>query len=362
MACLRTTTVNSHCFTNGNACLDNVGFGCKVFQNINSTSRYNTAIGYCALAGTGSHCKMHNVAIGYKAQSYSNATYTNAVAVGACTRAFTHAVAVGFGAIASEDAVAIGRCALADNGSSVAIGELSTAGLKGVSIGKGAGGPGDCSVVIGYNVYNGTGIYNTIIGASAANPNQQSAMTIVGFKSVGSECSIILGYYSQANNHANVIIIGSCITADDPNKIFWNTVYGGKSTIYTGWSYLSDCRDKTNVRPLEYNMGLPLVKNINPITFKWDRREKYVKKCKFERGVKDNTLKETEMNVGVLAQELKQTLTDMSLNMSVVNYIEDTDQFFVKDTQLFPSVIKSIQQLNIRLESIEDRIENLEQV
>ena len=362
MACLRTTTVNSHCFTNGNACLDNVGFGNKVFQNLNSTSRYNTAIGYCAIAGTASHCKMHNVAIGYKAQSYSNATYTNAVAVGTCTRAFTHAVAVGFRAIASDDAVAIGRCAIADNGSSVAIGESSVAGLKGVSIGKGANGVGDCNVLIGYNVSANNASYSTFIGASTAAPYDGAAITVVGTKSSGTECSIVLGYYSSSSNHTNVIIIGSCITASDPNTILWNTVYGGKSTIYTGWSYLSDCRDKTNVRPLEYNMGLPLVKNINPNTFKWDRREKYVKKCKFERGVKDNTLKETEMNVGVLAQELKQTLTDMSLNMSVVNYIEDTDQFFVKDTQLFPSVIKSIQQLNIRLESIEDRIENLEQV
>lgn len=362
MACLRTTTVNSHCFTNGNACLDNVGFGCKVFQNMNSTSRYNTAIGYCALAGTASHCKMHNVAIGYKAQ-YPNSTFTNAVAVGACTRAYTHGTAIGFKAVASEDGVAIGRCALADNGSSVAIGEQAVAGQKGVSIGKGAYSIGDCSVVIGYGICNASGgNYNTIIGASAANPYEQNQMTIVGTRSSGALCSIVLGYYSQASGKSNVIIIGSCITANEADTIFWNTVYGGKSTIYTGWSYLSDARDKTNVRPLEYNMGLPLIKNINPITFKWDRREKYVKKCKFERGVKDNTLKETEMNVGVLAQELKQTLTGMSLNMSVVNYIEDTDQFFVKDTQLFPSVIKSIQQLNIRLESIKDRIENLEQV
>lgn len=353
MACLRTTTVNGHCFTNGNTCQDNVGFGCKSFQNINSTSRYNVAVGYCALAGTASHCKMFNVAVGYKAL-VTNSTVCNAVAVGYNTQVSTHGVSVGSSANALADGVSIGASAYSGP-SGVAVGYRSNAPTNGVALGFCARSSA-CGVAIGFCADN-QGDCATTIGYKAA---ASKCATAIGYGSYASLCSIVIGRVSTSNSYQNVINIGSSYGSAAKNRISWNMTFGGDNVIYRAWDVLSDCRDKTNVRPLEYNMGLPLVRNINPITFKWDRRDIYVVKCGFEKGVKDDTLRENGLNVGVLAQELKQTIEVLNLDMNVVKYNEMYDRFSITDTQLFPSVVKSIQQLNDRMESVKDRIETLE--
>ena len=355
MACLRTTTVNGHCFTNGNTCQDNVGFGCRSFQNINSTSRYNVAVGYCALAGTASHCKMFTVGVGYKALA-TNSTVCNAVAVGYNTQVSTHGVSVGASANASADGVSIGASAYSGP-SGVAVGYRSNAPTNGVALGFCARSLA-CGVAIGFCADN-QGDCATSIGHKAA---AAKCSTVIGYGSYASLCSIVIGRNSTSNGYTNVINIGSGYGSAKNNRISWNMNFGGDNVIYREWDVLSDCRDKTNVRPLEYNMGLPLVRNINPITFKWDRRDLYVSKCGFEKGVKDDTLRENGLNVGVLAQELKQTIEDLNLDMDVVRDNEMHDRFSITDTQLFPSVIKSIQQLNDRMESVKDRIETLEQI
>jgi hypothetical protein len=357
MACLRTTTVNGHCFTNGNSCQDNVGFGCKSFQNINSGSRYNVAVGYCALAGTASHCKMFTVAVGYKAL-VTNCTVCNAVAIGSSSFAQSHGVSVGAYANASADGVAIGGGSYSGP-SGVAIGRGTIAGNKGVALGSCAQ-SGSCGVAIGR--YAGLGQdCATSIGMNAQGAK---CSTVIGFdaSTSGSVYGIVIGRGSSTGGFGNVINIGEGYSSGGKDTISWNMTHGGDNIIYRAWDVLSDCRDKTNVRPLEYNMGLPLVRNINPVTFKWDRRDRYVVKCGFEKGVKDGTLREEKLSVGVLAQELKQTMDDLNLDTAVVRYNELHDRYSIMGTQLFASVVKSIQQLNNRLESVKDRIETLEEI
>ena len=358
MACLRTTTVNGHCFTNGNACQDNVGFGCKSFQNINSGSRYNVAVGYCALAGTASHCKMFTVAVGYKAL-VTNCIVCNAVAIGSNSCVQTHGVSVGAYANAAADGVAIGTNSYSGP-SGVAIGGINTnAGNKGVALGYCAQ-SGSCGVAIG----RCAGTNQDCATSIGMNAKAGKCSTAIGYNtySDGAVCGIVIGRGACGGGFANVINIGEGYTSGGKNFISWNMTHGGDNIIYRAWDVLSDCRDKTNVRPLEYNMGLPLVRNITPVTFKWDRRDRYVVKCGFEKGVKDGTLREEKLSVGVLAQELKQTMDNLNLDTTVVGYNELHDRYSIMDTQLFASVVKSIQQLNNRLESVKDRIETLEEI
>jgi len=372
MACLRTTTVNGHCFTNGNACIDNTGFGTNVFVNMNSTSRYNTAVGVNALCNNTSQCRMNNTVVGYKANGFPiGGCLVGATAIGACSEAGT------------SNATAVGWRAFASGGDSVAIGgQYSQAqGNKAIAIGYCASniGGADCSVLIGnrsvasgnYNVVIGNQAksgsdLNTVIGSYAQSPNNGQLNTIIGYNSKAYDGSdnILVGPNNYVGGGVgNTIILGSYMSTNNSNFILFNCQYGsGPNYIYTKWGYLSDCRDKTNVQPLDYKLGLPLMKKLNPISFKWDLRSSYVKKCEYEFGTKDGSLKRDHLQVGILAQDLEQSINELNVRFDALKYVEDTDKYSVNESAFVSSLVKSIQQLSDRMDNIKNRIENLETV
>ena len=370
MACLRTTTVNGHCFTNGNACIDNTGFGTNVFVNMNSTSRYNTAVGVNALCNNTSQCRMGNTAVGYKANGFVlGACLVGSTAIGACSFAGSvNSTAVGFRAEAgNDDAVAIGAQYTSAPGSKeIAIGYCALGSSnQGITIGNRSATGGDYNVVIGNEAKACTQL-NTVIGSYAQSLDNGECNTIIGFNSKACDGSdnIIVG----TNNYlgpgvSNTIILGSYMSTDSSNFILFNCQYGsGPNYIYTKWGYLSDCRDKTNVQPLDYKLGLPLMKKLNPISFKWDLRSSYVKKCEYEFGTKDGSLKRDHLQVGILAQDLEQSLNELNVRFDALKYVEDTDKYSVNESAFVSSLVKSIQQLSDRMDNIKNRIENLETV
>lgn len=370
MACLTTTTVNGHCFTNGNACIDNTGFGTSVFVNMNSTSRYNTAVGVNALCNNTSQCRMRNTAVGYKANGFVVGGCLNGtVAIGACSAAVSNnAVAVGFRAqTGGYDSVAIGaQYTQADGSAAIAIGYCAVSnGALGILIGNRGIAEGSYSVVIG-NQAKSCSALNTVIGSYAQSLNNGQCNTIIGYNSKvydGSDNILVGGNNYVGGGVNNTIILGSYMSTNNSNFILFNCQYGsGPNYIYTKWSYLSDCRDKTNVQPLDYKLGLPLMKKLNPISFKWDLRSSYVKKCEYEFGTKDGSLKRDHLQVGILAQDLEQSINELNVRFDALKYVEDTDKYSVNESAFVSSLVKSIQQLSDRMDNIKNRIENLETV
>lgn len=370
MACLTTTTVNGHCFTNGNACIDNTGFGSSVFVNMNSTSRYNTAVGVNALCNNTSQCRMRNTAVGYKANGFAlGACLVGSTAIGACSFAGSeNSTAVGFRADAGgDDAIAIGaQYATASSSKEIAIGYCAQGNsTQGITIGNRSASANAYNVVIG-NQAKSCCNFNTIIGSYAQSLNDGEGNTIIGYnsKAYNGSTNILVGHCNYVGGGvANTIILGSCMSTNNSNFILFNCQYGsGPNYIYTKWSYLSDCRDKTNVQPLDYKLGLPLMKKLNPISFKWDLRSSYVKKCEYEFGTKDGSLKRDHLQVGILAQDLEQSLNELNVRFDALKYVEDTDKYSVNESAFVSSLVKSIQQLSDRMDNIKNRIENLETV
>ena len=68
--------------------------------------------------------------------------------------------------------------------------------------------------------------------------------------------------------------------------------------IQISWTVNSDSRDKTDVTPID--VGLDFVKDLNPVTFRWDKRSDY----KDRTPTGENKLE--ELTLGFLAQEVEE--------------------------------------------------------
>ena len=55
-------------------------------------------------------------------------------------------------------------------------------------------------------------------------------------------------------------------------KLYWAMKYY-EAHIQVDWTVASDARDKTDFTALD--LGLDFVKDLQPVTYKWDKRSKY---------------------------------------------------------------------------------------
>lgn len=123
-------------------------------------------------------------------------------------------------------------------------------------------------------------------------------------------------------------------------------------TLYRG---TSDSRLKTNVAPL--GIGLDFVNSLNPVTFNWNTER-----------IADVSIK----NFGLIAQEVETQLQNsgVTANNNLVNRYRNSSTFpdFSEDEQIYtvdyssmvPFLIKSIQELSNKVDSLESRIQELE--
>ena len=125
----------------------------------------------------------------------------------------------------------------------------------------------------------------------------------------------------------------------------------------------SDQRDKTDFTALD--LGLDFVKGLAPVTFKWDRRSKYIDKSKddwedsvdMNAIVPDGTHKEDKLDIGFKAQEVE------SLEESF-GYKKDDKQNLLYDPgvngtsygvnydKFIPILVKAIQDLSAEVEKL----------
>jgi trimeric autotransporter adhesin len=204
-----------------------------------------------------------------------------------------HNTAVGFGAISTATTA----------GNNTGVGYLAlflTTGGDNTAIGNEAG------------FLNVTGSQNTYIGSkTGSSPNNLTNTTAIGYSaSATTSNSIILGNSSIATLRCQVNSISS----------------------------LSDGRDKTDI--LTLSEGLDFIKQLKPVTFTWNTRDKA------KVGIK---------SAGFIAQDLLalQQNSTIGANLDLVSF-ENPDKLEARYANLLPIMVKAIQEeTDLRVKEME---------
>ncbi len=346
-----------------------LGFGYYALRSTNGANARNTAFG-SALINTGlSHC--YNTAIGHLAGCANTSGQQNTSVGHYAGRAITTPYqnnAFGFKALCTQTTgcrqIAIGACAMpTGNGNrSIGIGFYARTGNGGDSIAIGGGAKvndADRSVAIGVEAH-ACARDSVAIGAFSRTYCPENISIGYLAKTYGTT-STAIGYNVQTVSDNQIAIGANMSTYGLPaNSILMGSGANNYSCVYQDWTYCSDRNEKTNIQSLPYNFGLPFIKKLRPVKFNWDIRERYVKKCGFEWGQKDGSLVETKENYGLIAQELEQTLQELNLRFDGLTKSKKGAQYHLASTNLLAPLVKSIQQLSVKLDTIKERLTTLE--
>lgn len=342
MATLQASIVNSLKFGRGNSAISsntafgvdslisistgacNTGFGFNTLNN-KTTGGCNTAFGAQALAASNNS---KNTGIGRLA-GFNVGGYAGGTHIGAQAGRYADhcAVTAGFqaGYYSGTYAVSVGHRAGVDNGVyTVAVGFKA----------KESGGPTK-SVFFG----SFTGQLNTIGNNSVLGGHY------TGRYSGGATNNVLVGWYSyQINGYGGS---DQSVLGRGNNSVC--------NCVYVAWTDVSDCRDKTNIQPLT-NLGLNFIRKLNPVKYKWDRRQNYVDECGFEYGIKDGTLKQDKVQYGFLAQEIEFAAKTLGENFDAISYDSFRDHYTLNYFNLVSSLVKALQEINSELDLIETQL------
>jgi len=299
----------------------NTSIGSYARAYYNNTS-YSTAIGYAAIPGF-NHCT--NVGSYSGASMYGQSDY--------CTLIGNYA---GYDMDGGDRATYIGYRAGYGGGSAMyntAVGTNSlyniSSGERNTAIGDAAGytiGSGSNNVCLGqatgYSLT--TGDQNTILGQGAGQTGTNNLVS-------GSNNTLI-GYQAQgtSDSMSNTIVLG-------------NASISSLQCNVQSISALSDERDKTDIQDL--TLGLDFIKAMRPVQFTWNRR--------------DGTLG-TRKEVGFIAQELQEVEMDFNTrNRTHMVNDEDPSQLLAAPMQSYPILIKAIQELSAKVDSLQAEVNTL---
>ena len=313
----------------------NVAVGAQALLS-NTTASNNTAVGYQSLYSQST--QSYNTAIGYIA-GYSNTTGDmTAVGTGALYSNTTGDLNVAFGRSAlyynttGSSNVAIGRQALQSN----------TTASNNTAVGYQAGYTGTTSynnVLLGYQAGYAitTGYENIYIGRGAGNDVNP---TTTGYR------NILIGTYSAP----------SSVSSNNELVMGWNVVGKGSNTGYiaqgsggvyqannsTTWSITSDARLKKNI--VDNTTGLDAINAIQVRNFEYRLPEEVTDLPQ------QNAIEITGVQLGAIAQELKEILPDCVKT-------ESTGVMSVDTTNLTWYLINAVKELNAKVTALEAKLE-----
>ena len=149
---------------------------------------------------------------------------------------------------------------------------------------------------------------------------------------------------------------GGTITTSSNNVVLGNNSISNLYCADTSISS-SDARDKTDVT--DFTHGLSWIKELRPVTYRWDRRTWYGTK-ENPIGVPDGSLKRDRLHIGFLAQEFmevekKHGYAGKKDDMLIVNQDEDeaNPSYGIKYERLVPVLVNAIKELEARLSALE---------
>ena len=137
--------------------------------------------------------------------------------------------------------------------------------------------------------------------------------------------------------------------------------------IQVDWTVSSDQRDKTDFTALD--LGLDFVKDLKPVTYKWDKRSKYGDKTADDYDLNaqspDGTHKEDWLDIGFKAQEVE--ALEIAAGYKVADkknltgsYGSDGKQLGLQYSKFVPILVKAVQELSAKVEELEDKLNNKE--
>jgi len=325
----------------------------------NTTADGNTAVGFAAMAAntTGTN----NAALGANALGTNTTGDSNtATGVSALQNTTTgdNCTASGHFALklntTGHSNAAIGHNALAAN----------TTGVENVAIGKGAldaNQAGGENVAIGYNALGvNTASSNTAVG-SASMPactggfDNTAVGVSAGISVTTGDNNLFLGHDAGRSGSPGGLIN----TAN--NQIVLGDENIANAHIQVDWTVASDQRDKTDFTDLD--VGLDFVNDLKPVTYKWDKRSKYVSNADRDTVdlntiTHDGTHKEDWLDIGFKAQEVETLEKAAGYKISdktnlTTTLSGDGKQYGIKYNKFVPILVKAIQELSAKNDSLE---------
>jgi hypothetical protein len=164
---------------------------------------------------------------------------------------------------------------------------------------------------------NTTGIFNTAIGYFAGNNTTGSNNTFIGNGAVNT---------SGGTAASNTIVLGNSAIA---------TLRCQTSTI----SALSDARDKSNIEDIP--VGIEFINDLRPVKFTWNQRDG------MRVGLTDT---------GFIAQESLDVVNKHNANWIGLVENENENQLAMTPGKLIPVLVKAIQQLSAKVDSLEAQL------
>jgi len=363
-----------------------VGYQALKTQNSSATSE-NTAVGY--KAATALTTGVESTFMGYEAGAALTVGTNNTLIGGEAGKTMVgdnNNTAVGWGALKLQT----NSSSTASNNTAVgySAGGAVTTAVGSVFVGLGAGGAvttGDNNTIIGYlagdATNGGNGHSNVAVGASALSAACEENNVAVGTNSL--TATVGTSHTCIGNNSGKNITGGNadiCIGRDSgitgsPGGNITNgsniAVFGdeniGACHIQVDWTVASDERDKTDFTALD--LGLSFVNDLKPITYKWDKRSKYIDKSDstvdLDKVTADGTHKEDWLDIGFKAQEVEAlekaagyTIADKTnLTTSIT---EDGKQYGIQYSKFVPILVKAVQELSAKNDALEARLKKLE--
>ncbi len=207
---------------------------------------------------------------------------------------------------------------------------------------------GGYNTATGFDVLssNTTGSYNTANGEGALSNNT------TGRDNVAFGQAALATVTTGRNN------IGIGTNAQVPSATGNNRVRIGNTAItyagvQVGWSITSDKRWKSNIQ--KSNLGLDFIKQLNPVFY--TRKDVVIKEGK-------TTILETTSNpiteYGFIAQELESTLSRFNtINNGIISK-DDAGMYGVRYNDLIAPLVKAVQEQQVIIEELKEKIEKLE--
>ncbi len=312
----RNTATGDSALYNNNTGNSNVANGFRTL-NSNTNGSSNTAVGDSALYNntTGSY----NTAVGFGAGIPLAATYTNTTAIGNGAQ------------VGASNTIQLGNNSvlLTKTAGQISVGGAGAGGNQGYLWGGGIAGPLNfCGVSC--NCYpSTTAVWNQTAAAYAATFQfvndgfyvLQSTTNTIGANAPSLSALVILSASGGPNSGKVGINKGAPAFQLDVNG----------TTACTGNVWTSDIRKKKDIETLNIN-ALDIIGKLHPVTFKW-------------KNVIDDGMKGTQM--GFIAQELEKVVPAM-----VVTANDSIQSKSVKYAELFPIVVKAIQEQSQIIDSL----------
>ena len=230
-------------------------------------------------------------------------------------------------------------------------GLTNTTGAENVFVGANAGQlnlSGGNNTVVGASAgyTNSVGVNNTIIGAGTAYNATNSSNTVIGASAASNlttgASNVVIGV--SAGNSSGVINLTT-----QSNRVVVGDQNVTNAYILVAWTVTSDSRDKSDVQSAPY--GLQFVNELIPITYKWDKRDKY------ENSTPDGTHKESKTQLGFLAQDviaLEKKHGGVAGDLLIADD-ETEESLKITETKFIPILVKAIQELTARVQALEAR-------